>query len=336
MKAVGLYKYLPIEAEDSFVDVTLDKPVPSGRDTLVNVQAVSVNPVDTKVRSPKEKVEETAKVLGWDACGIVEAVGEDCTLFAPGDEVYYAGDVTRQGSNSEYQLVDERIVGPKPANLSVAEAAAMPLTTITAWEGLYERLGITKEKDEGKSILIINGAGGVGSIAIQLAKWSGLHVIATASRPETEAWCKELGADEVINHHEDFLPQLSEKGLNGVDYIFCLHSTDLHWHKMGEAILPQGKICSIVENENDLPLGVLKNKSATFVWEFMFTRAMYETEDMIEQHRLLKQTSELLDKGILRSTLNETLSPINAERLKEAHRKIESGKMIGKLVVEGF
>lgn len=336
MKAVGLFRYLPIGEKESLVDVQIEKPIPSGYDLLVRVNAISVNPVDTKVRAPKDGLEKEPKILGWDASGVVEAVGENCTLFRPGDEVYYAGDITRAGSNSEYQLVDERIVGKKPVTFSFAEAAAMPLTTITAWEGLFERLGISKKKDLNKSILIIGGAGGVGSIAIQLAKWAGLTVIATASRQNTIAWCKQMGADHVINHYESFLPQLREIGLSGVNYIFCLNETTGHWDNMIEAILPQGKICSIVAASQNLDLNLLKSKSVTFVWELMYTRSMYQTEDMIKQHELLSEASQLFDKGILQCTLVEALSPIHAENLKIAHAKVESGKMIGKLVLETF
>lgn len=333
MKAVGLYQYLPIENEESLLDVEVPKPKATGKDLLVKINAISVNPVDTKVRAPKDAIEKEPKILGWDASGVVEEVGEDCELFQPGDTVYYAGDITRQGSYSEYQLIDERIVGKKPSNLSFAEAAAMPLTTITAWEGIYERLGIT-EKDKGKTILIINGAGGVGSIATQIAKYAGLKVIATASREETKNWCEKMGADVIINHRENLLQQLNDEGIGEVDYIFCLNDTDGHWDGMGEAIKPQGSICSIVENEKDLDLNVLKSKSVTFVWEFMYTRSMFQTEDMIEQHRLLNKASDLFEEGIFQTTLTKTFQPINAEQLKKAHKEVESGKMIGKLIVE--
>ncbi|MGG3575248.1 zinc-binding alcohol dehydrogenase family protein [Bacillus gobiensis] len=333
MKAVGLYQYLPIENEESLLDVEVPKPKATGKDLLVKINAISVNPVDTKVRAPKDAIEKEPKILGWDASGVVEEAGEDCELFQPGDTVYYAGDITRQGSYSEYQLIDERIVGKKPSNLSFAEAAAMPLTTITAWEGIYDRLGIT-EKDKGKTILIINGAGGVGSIATQIAKYAGLKVIATASREETKNWCEKMGADVIINHRENLLQQLNDEGIGEVDYIFCLNDTDGHWDGMGEAIKPQGSICSIVENEKDLDLNVLKSKSVTFVWEFMYTRSMFQTEDMIEQHRLLNKVSDLFEEGIFQTTLTKTFQPINAEQLKKAHKEVESGKMIGKLIVE--
>lgn len=320
MKAIGLHEYLPIEEENSLIDMEVEKPVATGRDILVKINAISVNPVDTKVRSPKDKKEEVAKILGWDASGVVVQTGENCTLFKEGDEVFYAGSITRQGTYSEYHLVDERIVGKKPKTLSDAESAALPLTAITAWEGLFERLGIDynkKDTNSFKNILIIGGAGGVGSIAIQLAKWAGLNVITTASRNETIHWVKKFGVDYIINHHQPLQDQILEFGLKDVDYIFCLNNTDQHWQAMCDLIKPQGKICSIVENEHPLEMGILKSKSATLVWEFMFTKAMYETGDMITQHELLNKVSELLDEGILKTTLNETFTPINAQNVKK-------------------
>lgn len=339
MKAVGLHKYLPIEHEESLIDMDVQKPVPAGKDLLVEIKAISINPVDTKVRSPKDKVEEEPKILGWDASGVVVEAGEECTDFNPGDEVFYAGSITRQGTYSEYHLVDERITGKKPQSLSHAEAAALPLTAITAYEGLFDRLSIdpsSKEQNRGKTILIIGGAGGVGSIAIQLAKWAGLTVIATASRIETEEWVKNVGADHVINHHDSLKEQLNNLQIEEVDYIFCLNNTDQHWEGMSEVIKPQGMICSIVENKEPLDLNLLKSKSVTFVWEFMFTRAMYQTEDMQKQQLLLNTISDLIDQGTLRTTLNQTLSPINAENIKKAHKAVESGKTIGKIVLEHF
>lgn len=335
VKAVGLLEYLPIEHEQSLMDQEVEKPKAMGRDILVKVEAVSVNPVDTKVRSPKDQKEEELKILGYDASGTVVEVGEACTLFQPGDHVYYAGDITRQGSNSEYQLVDERIVAKKPANLSFAEAAAMPLTTITAYEALFDRMHM-KRNAEGATLLIIGGAGGVGSIAIQLAKLANATVIATASRPETKEWCLSLGADHIIDHHEPLLVQLQEKGIGEVDFILCLNDTDGHFKGMAEAIKPQGTICTIVENQHNLDIQLLKNKSAAFVWEFMFTRPMYKTADMIKQHELLKEAAELFEQGTLTHTLTKVLSPINAAHLKQAHQTLEQGKMIGKFVLEGF
>ncbi|AIQ62369.1 Zinc-type alcohol dehydrogenase-like protein [compost metagenome] len=338
MKAVGLYQYLDISNPESLIDVELEKPQPSGRDLLVRVHAVSVNPVDVKVRSPKSKTEQQPRVLGWDVAGVVEATGPDCTLFQPGDEVYYAGSIERPGGNSEYHLVDERIVGRKPSSLNFAEAAALPLTTLTAWEGLFDRLGISRspEDNTGKHLLVIGAAGGVGSIAIQLAKHAGLTVIGTASREESADWAKGLGADHIITHYEAFLPQLNAAGIPYADYIFCLNNTDQHWENMAEAVAPQGQICSIVETEGPLNLNLLMGKSAAFNWELMFTRARYQTPDMIKQHELLNETADLVDRGILRTTLTRRLAPINAATLREAHALVESGRTIGKVVLEGF
>lgn len=336
MKAVGLYKYLPIEAEESFLDLAIETPKASGHDLLVQVQAISINPVDTKLRAPKDIVEETPRVLGWDAVGIVREVGDDVELFQVGDSVYYAGDVTRQGSYAEFQLVDEHLVGIKPANLSIEEVAAMPLTLITAWEALFDRMRVNPDTDAGKSLLIINGSGGVGSIAIQLAVWAGLEVIATASRDATVAWSKQQGATHVINHREALLPQLKALGFGGVDYILCLHNTDAYWDAMQEIILPQGHICSIVELQNPVSMSLIKDKSVTVSYEFMFTRSKYNTPDKVRQHDILTKAAQLFEGGFLKSTLNQTLAPINATTIKEAHRILESGKSIGKLVVKGF
>jgi alcohol dehydrogenase len=258
--------------------------------------------------------------------------------FAIGDEVYYAGSVTRSGSNAEFQLVDARIVARKPASLNFAEAAALPLTTITAWEGLFDRLHVDPAgADAGRSVLIIGGAGGVGSIAIQIAKQiAGLKVITTASRPETIDWCHALGADHVIDHRGDLVAQLKALGFETVDYAFCCNDTDQHFAALAAVIRPQGTICSIVENTQPLPVELLKNKSAAFVWEFMFTRAMFGTPDMAAQGRLLAQVAQFIDDGVLKTTLTETLAPINAANLRRAHTQIESGKTIGKLAIEGF
>lgn len=339
MKAVGLYHYLPIEQQDSLLDLELDLPMAGGHDLLVKVEAVSVNPVDTKVRAPKDTVEEEAKVLGYDACATVVSVGEHATLFTPGDKVFYAGDITRQGSNSEYQLIDERIVGHAPKSLSAAETAAMPLTSLTAWEALFERLGISMngEADKPGTLLVIGGAGGVGSIAIQLAaKLTSLSVIATASRETTAKWCRKMGASDVINHHDDMVERLDDLGHKQVDYILCCNNTDQHFQTMVDLIKPQGRICSIVDNTKPLPLQLLKPKSASFSWEFMFTRAKFKTDDMIEQHHILNEVARLLDEDILISTLQQVLSPINAANLREAHAIVEAGQMIGKLVLEGW
>ena len=309
----------------TFSDIELPKPSPAGRDLLVKVEAVSVNPVDYKQR----KVDSPApRVLGWDAAGTVEAIGKDAGLFKPGDAGYYAGDVTRPGCDSEFHLVDERIVGRMPKKLDFAQAAAIPLTAITAWEAFFDRLKV----QSGRSMLIIGGAGGVGSIGIQLAKIAGLHVIATASRPESIAWVKEMGADEVANHQNDLPSQIKQP----IDYIACFNDLDPHWPAIGELIAPQGGIVSIVGNQKPLAMDAVRAKSATLAWELMFTRPRFKTPDMIEQHRLLNQVADWLDSGKLRGTLKETLSPINAANLRKAHEKLESGTMIGKLVLKGW
>lgn len=339
MKAVGLTRYLPITDQESLIDIELEIPEVGGRDLLVRVHAVSVNPVDTKVRKPKDKVEASPKILGWDAAGEVVKTGPECTLFKVGDKVFYAGDLTRSGSNAEYQLIDERIVGVMPQSLSFAQAAAMPLTAVTAWEGLFERLQISSNpaQNQGKSLLIIGGAGGVGSIAIQLAsKLAGIAVAATASRPETEQWVRDLGAHHVVNHREDLVQQMAAIGIAQPDYIFCCNDTDTYFPIMAALIKPQGRICSIVETVKPVDLNLLKNKSATFVWELMYTRSMYQTADMVEQHHILNKVAGLVDQGLLTTTLKQTLSPINAENLRKAHAQLESGTTIGKLVLSGW
>ena len=337
MKAVALKRYLPSSHPEALLDVELPDPKPQGRELLVRVHAVSVNPVDVKVRSPKDKTEEQPRVLGWDAAGIVEAVGPDATRFKPGEAVYYAGSITRPGCDSELHLVDERIVGPKPRSLDFAQAAAMPLTALTAYEALFEQFGIDPGgRHAGKTLLIINGAGGVGSIAIQLAKLAGLRVIATASRPESQAWCRSMGADVVINHHEDIPQQLREAGSAEVDYLFNTVNTNAYWTVMGDVIKPFGRIASIVETSEPVDLGRLMRKSVSFSWELMFTRAIFQTPDMDTQHRILQQVAEWLDAGRLKTTVTETLSPISAANLRAAHAKVESGKMTGKLVLQGW
>ena len=337
MKAVALTRYLPIADPESLVDVTLPDPVATGHDLLVRVAAVSVNPVDTKQRAPSAKVEAQPRVLGWDAAGTVAAVGPEVTLFKPGDEVYYAGDVTRQGSNSELQLVDERIVARKPHTLDFAQAAAIRLTAITAWECYFDRMKIDPSgAHRGATLLIIGGAGGVGSIGIQIAKVAGLKVIATASRPETVAWVKDLGADHVVDHSQPLRPQLTALGLKFVDYIANYNDTDRYWEQMGDLIAPQGAVCMIVGSKGPLAQDAVRGKSVTVCWELMFTRPRFKTPDMIEQHRLLTRVAELIDAGRIRGTLRETLRPINAANLRAAHAKLESGKTIGKVVVAGW
>jgi zinc-binding alcohol dehydrogenase family protein len=337
MKAVALKRYLPSSDPESLLDVELPDPTPQGHDLLVRVQAISVNPVDAKVRSPKDKVEASPRVLGWDAAGVVEAVGPDVKRFKRGDAVYYAGSILRPGCDSELHLVDERIVGLKPKSLDFAQAAALPLTALTAYEALFDRCAIdVGGRHKGRTLLIINGAGGVGSIAIQLAKLAGLRVVATASRPESQQWCRDLGADHVINHREDIPGQLKKLDIPEVDYLFNTVDTTGYWNVMCDVIKPFGRIVSIVESSQPVDLGRLMGKSVSFSWELMFTRSRFQTPDMDEQHRILTQVAEWLDAGRLRTTLTEKLSPISAANLRAAHAKVESGKMVGKLVLENW
>lgn len=338
MKAVGLTRYLPIENPEALLDITLDAPAAARRDLLVEVRAVAVNPVDTKVRSPKDQVEATPRVLGWDAAGVVKAVGDEVTLFRPGDEVYYAGSIARPGCNSELHLVDERIVGRKPRTLGFAEAAALPLTTLTAWEVLFDRLGVSRAgAHRGASVLVIGGAGGVGSIAIQLAKrLAGLRVIATASRPESTRWAQDLGADDVIDHTRPLAEQLRDLGAPEVDFILCLTAPDPYVPALAPIIKPQGKIGLIVEPKGPLPIGSLMRKSATIAWELMFTRALFETPDMAEQHAILNATADLVERGDLKTTLAHHLGAITAANLRRAHQTLEAGHATGKIVLEGF
>jgi NADPH2:quinone reductase len=337
MRAVALTRYLPISNPEALVDIELTAPAPGPRDLLVRVHAIAVNPVDVKVRSPKPRVEAAPRVLGWDAAGVVEAVGSEVTLFRPGDAVYYAGDITRPGSNQELQLVDERIVGPKPARLDMAEAAALPLTSITAYEALADRLGFDLGGGSaGQSLLVIGGAGGVGSIAIQLAKRAGLRVFATASRPESAAWVTGLGADAVVDHTKDLRAELDRIGAGEVDAVAIFNDTDRHFAALPALVRPQGRVVSIVETKAPVDLGTLMSKSITFAWELMFTRPMHRTPDMIEQHRLLTRIAAWIDAGELRTTLTDRRGPISAETLRGAHAAIETGRAIGKIAIEGW
>jgi zinc-binding alcohol dehydrogenase family protein len=335
MKAVAYTHARPADHEDALIDVELPDPVPRHRDILVEVKAVSVNPVDTKLRRNADPVGEP-RVLGFDAAGVVSAIGPEVTLFGVGDAVWYAGSIARPGSDAEQQLVDERIVGRKPTSLSFAEAAALPLTSITAWEMLFERLCIPLGPHREGTLLIVGGAGGVGSIAIQLARQlTGTTVIATASRPETRDWCRSLGAHEVIDHTADLPAELRRVGVAGAEYIFSTNATDRHWKSIAEAIAPQGKI-GVIDDPDAIDVRALKQKSASFHWELMFTRPLFATPDMIEQHRLLEAVAQLVDQGRIRTTLTEHFGRIDARNLRRAHALIESGRARGKIVLEGF
>ena len=338
MKAVALTRYLPIDDPQSLQDLTLPVPRPGPRDLLVRIEAVSVNPVDAKLRAPRPQVEAQPRVLGFDAAGVVEAVGSEVTLFQPGDEVYYAGDVTRPGCNAQYQLVDERLAGPKPTTLDFAEAAALPLTTITAWELLFERMPFDFDAEgNGRSLLVIGAAGGVGSIAIQLARHAGFRVVATASRPQSADWCRQLGAHDVVDHRQPLAPQLQALGLASIDAAINLADTDRYWDALGELLAPQGHVGLIVEPAGELRIGdPYKAKCIGIHWEFMFARARFRTADMIEQHRILTRAASLIDAGELRTTVSARLGPINAANLRQAHRLLESGGTLGKLVLEGW
>lgn len=337
MKAVGYFKPQPIDAEDALIDLDIAEPVPGPRDLKVRIEAVSVNPVDTKIRSGVAPPDGNPKILGWDAAGVVTAVGPEVTLFRPGDEVFYAGSIARPGTNAEYHAVDERIVGTRPKSLSWAEAAALPLTAITAWELLFDRLGVAPGKTpDGRSLLVIGGAGGVGSMLIQLAaRLTGLTVIATASRPETRDWCLKLGAHHVVDHTRDLVEELKAIGHPQVDLVASLTATDRHYPGIIPAIRPQGKF-ALIDDPKTFDIVPLKRASISVHWELMFTRSLYETPDMIAQHRLLNEVAALVDVGVIRTTVTATLGRIDAATLRRAHAAIESGTTRGKLVLAGF
>ncbi|HEY4438781.1 MAG TPA: zinc-binding alcohol dehydrogenase family protein [Lelliottia sp.] len=318
----------------TFTEITQPMPQPGEHDLLVEVKAVSVNPVDTKVHASLSKNGlQSPRILGWDASGIVKAVGAGVTQFKAGDEVWYAGDITRPGSNATHQLIDARIVGHKPQSLDWAAAAALPLTALTAWEGLFERLNI-QDAGSDKTLLIIGGAGGVGSLAIPFAKHnSQIKVIATASREDSAQWCRDRGADLVVNYR-DLKAELAKHGITFVDYIFILNDTDGHWDAVSDLVAPQGHICTIVENDRPLDQSKLKSKSAALHWEFMYTRSMYQTADMARQGEILNEVAKLVDTGVVESSLSETLHGLSVESITEAHRKVLDGHMRGKVVVE--
>ncbi len=341
MKAVGYNKSLPIADPESLTDIQLPQPVATGRDLLVKVKAIAVNPVDYKIRQKVAPAEGDYKVLGWDAVGEVVATGEAATHFKPGDVVYYAGDLNRQGSNAEYQLVDERLVGSKPKSLSDDEAAALPLTTITAWEMLFEHLSIrqqspnaTEQSDE--VILVVGAAGGVGSIFLQLARViTGATIIATASRESSQAWVKKLGAHHVVDHTKPLPPQIEALGIGQVTHVASLNSTDAYFESYTELLAPFGKI-AMIDDPKSLDVMKMKPKSLSLHIEFMFARSMFKAADMYEQGRLLNRLADLVDQGYIQTTVGKNLGTINADNLKAAHEELESGKSIGKIVLQGF
>jgi NADPH2:quinone reductase len=337
MKAVGYRKSLPIGDTESLFDFEAAKAEPKGRELRVAVKAISVNPVDIKVRKRAAPPAGETKILGYDAAGVVDAVGSDVTLFKPGDEVYYAGSIQRQGTNAEYHVVDERIVGRKPRSLSFAQAAALPLTSITAWELLFDRLGAVRNvATDPATLLIIGGAGGVGSILVQLARrLTNLNVVATASRPESRKWCLDLGAHAVIDHGKPMKEQIDGLKLPPVALIAGLTNTDQHYKALAEIIAPQGKF-GLIDDPSEFNVSVFKGKAVSIHWESMFTRSSFQTADMIAQHQLLNEVADLIDKGTLRTTLDQTFGTINAANLKRAHALIESGKSRGKIVLEGW
>ncbi|WP_460415050.1 zinc-binding alcohol dehydrogenase family protein [Pseudomonas sp. microsymbiont 2] len=335
MKAISsTHNGLPIEDPASLQDIFMPRPSPGPRDLLVEVKAVSVNPVDTKVRAGTFTREP--KILGWDAAGIVREVGPQVTLFKPGDQVYYAGSIARPGSNSEYHLVDERIVGHQPLSLDAAQAAALPLTAITAWELLFDRLGVAEGGGEGDALLIVGAAGGVGSMLVQLARQlTRLTVIGTASRAETADWVRELGAHHVIDHSAPLQGQLQALGIESVSHVASLTHTEQHFSQLVEVLRPQGRL-GVIDDPRTLDVMPLKRKSLSLHWELMFTRSLYETDDMVRQHELLERVAELIDQGTLRTTLGEHFGAITAANMRRAHALVESGKARGKIVLEGF
>ncbi len=337
MRAIGYQTSLPISDPASLQDIELPRPVPTGHDLLVRVEAVSVNPVDTKVRKRAQPEPGQWKVLGWDAVGTVEATGAAASLFRPGDPVFYAGALGRPGTDAEYHLVDERIVGRKPASLSVAEAAALPLTAITAWEALFDRLDVRKPVPGAASaILIIGGAGGVGSIATQLARQlTDLAVITTASRPETAAWSRELGAHHVVDHARPLAGEIEQLGLVQPAFVFSTTNTDAHLAEIVKLIAPQGRF-ALIDDPAALDVLPFKQKSVSIHWELMFTRSMFGTADLAEQGRLLNEVARLVDAGTLKTTLAESFGTISAANLRRAHELIESGRAKGKIVLEGW
>jgi alcohol dehydrogenase len=345
MKAIGFERHLPVDHPEAFRAFDLPVPEPGAHDLRVAVEAVSVNPVDTKVRAPRHadpdhpdnRADPAPRVLGFDALGVVDAVGDSVSRFQPGDVVFYAGDIGRPGSNAEFQLVDEAIVGHAPHGVEPADAAALPLTALTAWETLFDRLGLDPDgADAGTTVLLINGAGGVGSMAIQLARAAGLRVVATASRSESRQWCLDLGADEVVDHFRELPAQLAGLGIESIPAIACFNDLDRHYAAMAELVAPQGRLASIVGNKAPLAFHELRDKSVGFFWEYMFTRPRFDTPDKGRQGEILDTVAAMVEEGVVRTTRHEVLGEISAGNLRAAHRALEGGQVIGKLTLAGF
>lgn len=336
MKAIGARQFLPVTDPDCLVEFETAAPEPGPLDLLVRVHAVALNPVDTKIRaSLAAGPHDPPRILGWDAAGTVEAVGSDVLDFKPGDEVYYAGDLTRPGCNAEFQAVDSRLVALKPKTWSFVEAAAVPLVALTAWELLFERMGADPYQNEGKAILVINGAGGVGSALIPIARHAGLTVVATASRPETRAWCESLGAHHLINHREPLRPQVEALGISAFPYIANLYNTELYWDTTADLIAPMGALGLIVEPREKLHIGdPLKAKCVRIVWEFMAAKAKFQTPDMHRQGEILADIADLCDAGIFPKIHTRVFASLTPANLREAHAAMESGSAHGKWVLE--
>jgi zinc-binding alcohol dehydrogenase family protein len=336
MKAVAAFQPLPIDHPEALTDVEIPAPTPGPRDLLVRVRAVSVNPVDTKMRRSTAADASQPRVLGWDAVGTVQAVGSDVQHFRVGDRVWYAGSIARAGSNAELQAVDERIVGRAPHSLGNAQAAALPLTAITAWELLFDRLQVPRGGGSGQTLLVMGGAGGVGSVLIQLAReLTQLRVIASASRPQSREWCLQLGAHAVVDHSQPLSEQLRALDAPAVDHVASLTQTHQHFDALVEALRPQGRL-ALIDDPEPIDVRKLKRKSLSLHWELMFTRPLYGTPDMDRQRALLEEVAALVDAGRLRTTAKQALGPMDAATLRRAHALIESGRAIGKVVLEGY
>lgn len=337
MKAVGYTETGPIDRPDALIDFEADMPRAAGHDLLVRVEAISVNPVDTKIRKRRAPAGGTPDILGWDAAGEVTGLGDAVTGFSVGDRVYYAGAVNRPGTNAEYHLVDARIVGKAPGSLSTAAAAALPLTTLTAYEMLFDRLWIDRPVPGGhRTLLVIGGAGGVGSMTIQLARaLSDVTVIATASRPETKAWVADLGAHHVISHAAPLGPQIEALGVGSTDFVYSTTHSHLYLEEVAGIMTPQGRY-GLIDDPETFDIMPFKSKAISVHWESMFARPVFETADIHRQGDILNEVAALIDAGTVKSTVAESFGTINAANLIKAHALLESGTSKGKIVLEGF